>query len=131
MEDNFVKLEGGQFGTIRAVAGVNLFSEKNSNTLGYIGSEFFMTDGFVESPQDFKRFNITSKISRYFENQSILTLGASYFTSDWDASGQIPTRSVNNGMITRFGSIDDTEGGKTSRANIFCKTSYTFFQWIS
>jgi hypothetical protein len=100
---------------------VNLFSPKKSDMLGYIGSEFFMSDGFVESPQDFKRFNVTSKVSKYFEHQGSLTFSASYFTSNWDASGQIPTRAVSNGTITRFGSIDDTEGGKTSRTNVFLK----------
>ena len=63
LEENFVKLEGAQFGTFRTVAGVNLFSPKNAKTKGYIGTEFFRSDGFVESPQNFNRFNITSKIS--------------------------------------------------------------------
>src|SRR5690606_11775181 len=40
------------------------------------------------------------------------------FTSRWDASGQIPQREVDNGNITRFGAIDDTEGGETERTNL-------------
>ena len=126
LEENFVKLEGGQFGTFRTVAGVNLFSPKKSNTQGYIGTEFFRSDGFVESPQNFNRFNITSKISTRLKNEDNLTFGASFFTSKWDASGQIPTRAVESGMITRFGSIDNTEGGETSRANLFLKHVHSF-----
>ena len=42
----------------------------------------------------------------------------SHFTSKWDASGQIPQRAVDQGLIGRFGAIDDTEGGQTSRTNI-------------
>ncbi|HYI78898.1 MAG TPA: TonB-dependent receptor, partial [Chryseolinea sp.] len=126
LEENFVKLEGAQFGTFRTVAGVNIFSPKTSNTQGYIGTEFFRTDGFVESPQNFNRFNITSKISTQLNDDNNITVGASYFTSRWDASGQIPTRAVENGMITRFGSIDDTEGGETSRANLFLKHTPSF-----
>jgi hypothetical protein len=42
---------------------------------------------------------------------------ASRFSSKWDASGQIPQRLVDNGTITRFGAVDDTEGGNTSRTN--------------
>ncbi|HZI24015.1 MAG TPA: TonB-dependent receptor, partial [Chryseolinea sp.] len=126
LEENFVKLEGAQFGTFRTVAGVNIFSPKTSNTQGYIGTEFFRTDGFVESPQNFNRFNITSKISTQLNDDNNITVGASYFTSRWDASGQIPTRAVENGMITRFGSIDDTEGGETSRANLFLKHTRSF-----
>ena len=126
LEENFVKLEGAQFGTFRTVAGVNIFSPKKSNTQGYIGTEFFRTDGFVESPQNFNRFNITSKISTQLKNDNNIMIGASYFTSRWDASGQIPTRAVESGMITRFGSIDDTEGGETSRANLFLKHTRSF-----
>ncbi|HEX6227732.1 MAG TPA: TonB-dependent receptor [Chryseolinea sp.] len=126
LDNNFVKLEGAQFGTFRTVAGVNLFSPKKSKTQGYIGTEFFRTDGFVESPQAFKRFNITSKISTRLKNDDNLTAGASFFTSKWDASGQIPTRAVESGMITRYGSIDDSEGGETSRANLFLKHVHSF-----
>jgi hypothetical protein len=126
LEENFVKMEGAQFGTFRTVVGVNLFSTKKSNTLGYIGSEFFRSDGFVESPQNFNRFNITAKIFNLIKNNDQLTFGASFFTSRWDASGQIPTRAVNSGMITRFGSIDNTEGGETSRTNLFVKHSHQF-----
>ena len=126
LDENFIKLEGAQFGTFRTVAGVNLFSPKNAKTQGYIGTEFFRSDGFVESSQNFNRFNITSKISTRLRNEDNLTFGASFFTSRWDASGQIPTRAVESGMITRFGSIDNTEGGETSRANLSLKHVHSF-----
>jgi hypothetical protein len=45
----------------------------------------------------------------------MITLGSGFFKSGWYASGQIPGRAVRSGQITRFGSIDDTEGGNTSR----------------
>lgn len=126
LEDNFLKMEGGQFGTLRTVAGVSLFSRKQERTTGYIGTEYFRSDGYFESPQDFDRFNIMSKISTQLRNDDDLTVGASFFTSGWDASGQIPTRAVNTGLITRFGSIDDSEGGETRRANLFLKYSHQF-----
>ena len=126
LEENFAKVEGGQFGTFRTVAGVNLFSQKHERTTGYIGTEFFRTDGFVESPQDFNRLNIVSKVSRRLKNNDNLMAGASYFTSKWDASGQIPTRGVTTGLITRLGSIDDTEGGETNRFNVFVKHNHQF-----
>jgi len=50
-------------------------------------------------------------------DDKILTVSMSTFSSKWEASGQIPTRAVEQGLITRFGSIDDKEGGKTSRTN--------------
>ena len=47
-----------------------------------------------------------------------LNVTASHFQSNWDASGQIPQRAVDQGLIGRFGAIDDTEGGQTSRTNL-------------
>ncbi|WP_407429669.1 hypothetical protein, partial [Arcticibacter sp.] len=41
-----------------------------------------------------------------------------HFTSQWNASGQIPQRAVDQGIISRFGAIDPNEGGETSRSNI-------------
>jgi outer membrane receptor protein involved in Fe transport len=46
-----------------------------------------------------------------------ITVILSRFQSEWDASGQIPQRLVDAGTITRFGAVDDTEGGSTSRTN--------------
>ena len=41
-------------------------------------------------------------------------------------SGQIPTRAIESGMITRLGSIDKIEGGETSRANLYLKHVHEF-----
>ena len=77
-----------------------------------------MTDGPFESPQNFNRFNLFGKYTTILENKAKLSFVASHFKSKWDASGQIPMRLVNNGTISRFGAVDDTEGGFTSRTNL-------------
>ncbi len=41
----------------------------------------------------------------------------SYLYSDWFASGEIPLRAVHEGLIDRFGSIDNSQGGTTQRFN--------------
>jgi outer membrane receptor for monomeric catechols len=58
------------------------------------------------------------KYNAWFGNLSQLTITASAFDSKWNASGQIPDRAVQSGMISRFGSLDNSEGGNTSRTNI-------------
>jgi hypothetical protein len=126
LDQNFLKLEGGQFGSARGVAGINFISSAHPRTSAFLATEFFRTNGFVESPQDFNRFNMSSKVSTQLKNNDKLIIGASFFTSRWDASGQIPTRAVESGLITRFGSIDDTEGGQTKRANLFLKYVHSF-----
>jgi hypothetical protein len=37
------------------------------------------------------------------------------YGSDWDATDQIPRRAVRSGALSRLGTIDATDGGKTSR----------------
>ena len=43
---------------------------------------------------------------------------ASYLYSDWFASGEIPLRAVHEGLIDRFGAIDNSQGGTTQRFNL-------------
>jgi len=125
LDDNFIKAEGGQFGTFRGVAGVNLFP-KGSKQAGYIASEFYRSDGYFESAQDFKRFNVSGKYSNQVTATDLLTFGASFFNSSWDASGQVPERAVKSGDISRFGSLDNTEGGETGRINAYLKHDHQF-----
>jgi outer membrane receptor protein involved in Fe transport len=67
-----------------------------------------------------------SKLTTQIGENDWITLGLTTFSSRWDASGQIPMRAVESGMITRFGSIDDTEGGETNRMNLYIKHAHKF-----
>jgi outer membrane cobalamin receptor len=120
LKDNSIKIEGGQFNTQRAVGMLKIFNKESekSRQQFYIASEYFKSDGYFESPQDFHRFNIMGKYNAWFGNQSQLTITASTFDSKWNASGQVPDRAVQSGVISRFGSIDNSEGGNTSRTNL-------------
>ena len=120
LKNNSLKIEGGRFNSHRAVGMLKLINKESENLRQqfYIATEYFRSDGYFESPQDFRRFNLMGKFNAWFGNQSQLTITASTFDSKWDASGQIPDRAVKSGMISRFGSIDNSEGGNTSRTNL-------------
>ncbi len=109
--------EYGRFDTRRLYGLLDLLGNVK-NTSAYIASEYIYSDGPFESSQNFNRFNIMAKLVKSFEDESKLTLQASIFDSKWDASGQIPQRLVDAGTISRFGAVDDTEGGFTSRINL-------------
>lgn len=126
LEKNFLKVEGGRFGMMRGVVGLKLPASERSRATGYIASEIFTTNGYVESPQHFYRFNIMSKLTTRVGDHDKITLGLTTFSSRWNASGQIPQRAVESGMITRFGSIDDSEGGETNRMNVYVKHIHEF-----
>lgn len=124
LDRNFVKAEGGSFGFGRLAAGVNVFQTAKSNA--YIASEYFRTDGYFQNSQIFHRFNLQARFNSQLNVTSKLQMGFSVFDSKWDASGQIPERAVADGSISQFGSIDNTEGGKTGRYNLFAKTIHSF-----
>ncbi|TDQ28939.1 TonB-dependent receptor [Zeaxanthinibacter enoshimensis] len=116
LDKSLVSLEAGQFGTSRLVGMFKVLESINSNA--YIASELYLTDGYFDSPQDFNRINIMARYNLNLPGSQVLNLTASHFQSKWDASGQIPQRAVDQGLIGRFGAIDDTEGGQTSRTNL-------------
>lgn len=119
IDQDLFSLEVGQFNTIRAVGLFNILGDDpSSNSSAYIASELVLTDGVFESPQDFNRINIQGRYNyNNYEDQEF-TLTLSHFQSKWNASGQIPDRAVQQGLISRFGAIDDTEGGITGRTNL-------------
>lgn len=119
LSSNSIKTEAGDFNTQRVSGQLKIFnkSTERSREQFYVASEYFHNDGYFESPQNFHRFNILGKYNAWFGNQSQLTITTSTFDSRWNASGQIPDRAVRSGLISRFGSIDNSEGGNTSRTN--------------
>ncbi len=119
LDNNMIKLEGGQFNTKRLVGMFNLLNKEKQQA--YVATSFNTTDGPFESSQNFSRANFMARYNAQLDNDNTITISASHFKSQWDASGQIPERAVNNGTIGRFGAIDDTEGGQTSRSNIWLK----------
>lgn len=111
-----IKVEVGQFNTFRTVGLFDLLGN-NKKESAYIATEYILTDGPFDSPQNFNRINLFGKYSFVLEDNSRFSVTASRFTSKWDASGQVPQRLVDAGTISRFGAVDDTEGGSTSRSN--------------
>lgn len=115
LRNNQISIEAGMFNTIRNLNMLKISKGEKSNA--YVATELVLTDGPFESPQNFNRLNIMGRYNfNNLENQN-LNITLSHFQSKWDASGQIPQRAVDQGLITRFGAIDDTEGGNTSRSN--------------
>ncbi len=123
LQENLVKIQAGKFNSQRVLGMVKLLNKSNDRVRQqlYVASEYFKSDGYFDSPQKFHRFNIMGKYNAIFNNDAQLTILASTLDSRWNASGQIPDRAVESGMIGRFGSIDNSEGGNTNRTNISAK----------
>lgn len=112
-----LQVEAGRFNTYRALAMLDIIKKNKDKQSAYIASEFYYTNGPTINKQDFKRFNIFAKYNLALSDKTQLTVSASSFTSNWNASGQVPERAVDAGLIDRFGSIDPSEGGNTQRHN--------------
>ena len=125
IDQNLLKLDVGDFGTQRGVVMLNftpnnkLFTKKNYES-SYLAVEGNLNQSFFESPQDFKKLSTLYRYNIQLKKTTVSS-GVSYFNSSWNASGQIPLRAVTNGSIDWYGAIDDTEGGQTSRGNVFVK----------
>lgn len=115
IESSMVSVEAGQFNTLRTLGMFKVAESDFSNA--YIASEMLLSDGPFDSSQNFNRLNVMGRYNYNNRKDQDLTISISHFQSKWDASGQIPQRAVDQGLIGRFGAIDDTEGGNTSRSN--------------
>ena len=125
LDKNMAKLEYGLFNSQRILAMLNILDDKHLiksfNDNAYIAAEYNYTDGFFESKLNFKRINVFGKYNAHVGDKNLLSFTSSYFTSDWDASGQVPLRAIESKEISPYGSFDNSEGGITSRTNINLK----------
>lgn len=119
LKQNMVKVEAGQFNTYRLMTMFNLLNEKATanQQSWYVASEYRYSDAYFDNPQHFKRFNLFTKYNGKISKHSYLNMSATTFWSKWDASGQIPDRAVNKGIIGFYGALDPFEGGLTYRTN--------------
>lgn len=116
LDHSLVQLEAGKFNSFRTLGMFNIMN--NEKNAAWFATDYTKTDGYFVSPQHFNRINLMGKYSTLLNNNDKLSILFSHFKSDWNASGQIPDRAVKEGLISRFGAIDNTEGGNTSRSNI-------------
>jgi hypothetical protein len=117
LDENLVRLEGGRFET-RRLTTLYQIPLPGAHQGAYVAGQFYRSDGPVASPQGFNRVNLFGKFHTHLGEASTLALSVSGFSSAWDASGQIPQRAVASGLIDRFGSLDDREGGTTGRQDV-------------
>jgi len=110
-----VSAEYGRFDTYRLLG---IASPKLSEGLPWLAAEIAGTNGPFHSPEQLQRYNIFAKETLALNGNTVLSVLASAYGSAWSASGQIPLRAVEAGLLPRFGSIDPTEGGQTQRQMI-------------
>ena len=122
LDKNQFTLEASTVPTQRAFAGTRALMMlqlpiNDDHVSSYIAGDFLFNHGYFDVDQKFGRFTLFSKTTFQLNDHSSIMFSFNGFGSSWNASGQIPERAVADGIIDRFGSIDTTEGGTTSRNN--------------
>ena len=102
----------GEFDTQRYLL---MLSPTKDRVRTLLATEAYYTNGPFENDNRYFRFNGMAKATINPTSRSELSMTGSYHKSQWNASGEIPLRAVTTGLIDRFGAIDPSEGGKTTR----------------
>ena len=123
LNNNEVKIEGGQFNTGRIMTMINLLSDhaKQRGENAYIAGEAAYTNGPFDFPQHLSRINLFGKYNVALNQKNKLGITLSTYNSNWRSSGEIPERAVAEGITGRFGYIDSAQGGNTNRTNAIIK----------
>ncbi len=74
-------------------------------------------DGPWERPDDYGKFNGVLRFSRGTVGNAV-SINAMVYSAGWQSTDQIPARAVEQNLIGRFGSVDDSLGGMTARSSV-------------
>jgi hypothetical protein len=85
---------------------------------GAIGAvEFGYSNGPWVNPEDADHLSLYARRFWTFGgNELSLTLIG--YDAAWNSSDQVPERAIDEGLISRYGAIDPSDGGSSSRANL-------------
>ena len=120
--ENSLQALGGFFNTMRYTG---LVSPKIGPIQTFLAAEVYFSDGPYKNPENYARYNFFGKFTLDPTPESKLSFWFSAHDGDWDASGQIPLREVHARRLSRFGSIDPSEGGRSDRQNVNLIYTYT------
>jgi TonB family protein len=115
--ESSLSVGGGSFGTLRAVGIAAPPVAGGWHPL--LALELLRTDGPFQNPERFQKRNLFARLSYDIDTRSRLSLTATAYGGSWNASGQLPSRAVRAGQVDFFGALDPTEGGASTRENLY------------
>lgn len=114
LPNGILSLSYGSDDYTRLVLGDSFDTEEGTLS---IGLEYTHEDGPWNRPNNYDRYNI---FARYHtgDEDDYFNITALLHSGNWDSSDQIPLRALESGAVDRFGAIDDSTGGETTRHSI-------------
>jgi outer membrane receptor protein involved in Fe transport len=91
---------GGSYQTARFL-GI-LSAPEGTPLRPYTAFEYYHSDGPFKNPGEYNRYNFFSNFNIISNARSTLDFLATYFSSNWNASGEIPSRAVRDGTLGRL-----------------------------
>lgn len=114
LDQPFVQMTLGSHNYNRVVAAASTEIE-NGTLLGAL--EGLSNDGPWDREQNLKKQNYLLKYTRGDATNG-WSVTANHYDSKWDSTDQIAQRAIDEGLIGRFGTLDATDGGETSRTSL-------------
>jgi hypothetical protein len=74
-------------------------------------------DGPWVRPDDYRKLNGVLRYSRGDNRNGFSLTGMGYW-ADWDSTDQVPARAFESGLISRFGLLDASDGGRANRQSV-------------
>ncbi|HEX4085856.1 MAG TPA: TonB-dependent receptor plug domain-containing protein [Chthoniobacteraceae bacterium] len=112
LPSNILDLEGGMYNFIRALLAGS--QKLGAGDLLY-AVEYNHYDGPWTNPEKSNRYNVFLKYHQEDSDNSFDITANAYVAPGWSSSDQIPQRAVSQGIISRYGAIDPSDGGRTAR----------------
>ena len=126
LERNTALVSVGRFGYRRALlAGSNQAPAESGPTDGkqahsnnwLYALETMQQDGPWARPDDVVKFNGVLRFA-HGTAQNGFSVTAMAYDNRWNSTDQIPKRAVDSGLINRFGTLDPSDGGRSSRYSL-------------
>jgi hypothetical protein len=112
IKEGVMQAAGGDFDTQRYLL---MLSPNKDKVRTLFAAEGYYTNGPFENDNRYFRTNVLGKVTVNPTSRSELSLTGTYHRANWNASGEVPLRAVTDGSLDRFGAVDPSEGGKTTR----------------
>jgi outer membrane receptor protein involved in Fe transport len=108
---------GGEGGSFEYGRGLFLTSPRLPKGNLLFATELSHNNGPWQHPDGYRKLNGMVRYNIDAEEDSFTIMGLGY-EGEWDSTDQIPDRAIQRGNLDRFGAIDTTDGGQSSRYSL-------------
>ncbi len=118
MDSSSLSLTVGRFDTYRLLGILSPAPTESWSSL--LAGEAYFTNGPFDNGEGYLRYNTFARATHQAPRAS-LSLTITSYGGGWNGSGQLPLREVEAGRLARFGSLDASEGGNSSRHSAYAR----------